>query len=146
MLLIAPEVTRTPPPAPDAVGPLIGGLAILITVLSLVWIGFRKLRRYGPKDGVRSSSGGAAIGNALFEMGSVLQPDRPNVEVIVKLEEEVLEDEVGDRRNPGRKPTPPRHEGKPTESRAVGSGPEGDEVFKPSVDSADEPLGGHEHL
>jgi hypothetical protein len=144
LVLLAPEVSNQPP-APGAVAPLIFGIAIVLTLVPLVMIGLRRIRGRGSEVSRRSSAG-AAVGNALFELGSMLQPDRPNVETIVRLEEEDIEDDVGDGRDPGRKATPLRHTTRPPAALAIKSGPVRDETIKPAPPIADDPHGGHEHL
>lgn len=75
---------------------MLGGLAMGIMAASLIWWAFRRMRgrhrRYD--DGPRMSMGGVSVGNALFELNAALQPDRPNVETIMRLEEEEEEQEV----------------------------------------------------
>ncbi len=137
VIALAPAVEKQPPPnPPDALGPLFGGLAIAVLVVSIVWIGVRRIRGRGTES-ARKSAGGAAIGNALFELGSILQPDRPNVETIVRIEEEGIEDEAGDGRDPERlraRPRPPPDRALQT---AVESGPTSGSAVKQDGEAAD---------
>lgn len=136
ILAWAPAVENRPPPAPDAVGPLMAGLAIAIIVVSLVWFGIRRMQGRGT-EAARRSTGGAAVGNALFELGSILQPDRPNVETIVRLEEEAVEDDVGDGRDPARPRASPRPAAERRPAPRIESGPERAATFKAEVHPVD---------
>jgi hypothetical protein len=95
-----PEATQQQPLEPGE-GPL-GWLVLLIAVFTVAIIvaARRKTRRTGEEQGLRSMPGGGAVGNALFDLGSVLQPDRPDAAVIQMLEEEDERDDLGDRRDP----------------------------------------------
>jgi hypothetical protein len=136
----APDVVQKQ--QPDDIGPLaplLIGLVIVMTVLPLIWYTQHQLRKRNPHDpeSPRRSTGGTAMGNALFELGGFLDPTRPQVETIVRLEEERFEDEAGDGRNPER--ARPRVRPKPEHppAPAVESGPADARAFKPEGDRAD---------
>jgi hypothetical protein len=95
-----PTVEGPPSPLPPSV-PI--GLSIPVVLLVLLTLGWWLSRRR-----VRAESGrlarigvfGVAIGNALFELAAVFQPDRPRVELIQRLREERPSDAVSDARDP----------------------------------------------
>ncbi len=77
--------------------------AVVFTLLSLIVFAIhrRRVRTLGyAAGGLRSFALGAAIGNAALGLGSILTPDRPCPESIQKLEDEGVEDELGDGRDP----------------------------------------------
>ncbi|MGH1347964.1 MAG: hypothetical protein ACRBN8_40795 [Nannocystales bacterium] len=75
----APEVSLKFPPPPDPLGPLASMVAILAVLLVAVAILRRLLRgRRGAETLFAFSVG---LGNALMEVGAMLQPDRPKVTV-----------------------------------------------------------------
>ena len=81
LLALAPEVSRRPPPAPVGGGPLFGLLGVLIIVIWLVWFLFRRKRTdAGPRKSM-----GSGVGNALFDLGAIVDPTRPDAAVIMKL-------------------------------------------------------------
>lgn len=103
---VQPAVTEAPPQG-DSPGLMLSGLAIGLFIVTLIYWAFRRMRRRH-HEGVRTTMGGASVGNALLEFNAIFQPDRPNVETIVRLEEEEEEQEaVLDGRDPERSPTPP---------------------------------------
>ncbi|MEM6992818.1 MAG: hypothetical protein AAF721_20050 [Myxococcota bacterium] len=83
ILAVPPEVTiRTdPPPEPGGIFSLI---ALLCVVLIVTVVLRRALRGKRGANGLFAFSVG--VGNALMEMGAMLQPDRANVESIQKAE------------------------------------------------------------
>lgn len=73
-----PVVTGPPPPPPPG-APL--GIAIPIvalTLLAITWWIAKRLTRPGSLRMARIGVFGAAIGNALMDLGAILQPDRPS--------------------------------------------------------------------
>lgn len=86
---------------------MLGATAIAIVVVSLIWWAWRRIR--GRRhEGPRMRMGGVSVGNALFELNAAFQPDRPNVETIMRLEEEQEEQEgVLDGRDNELEPPPP---------------------------------------
>ena len=103
----APELTRRPPPQPYGGGVLWLVLLVGILVVWLIVAARRRAGRLDRPDGLQRLPGGGALGNALMDLGSLLQPDRPDAAVIQKLEEEGEHDERGDGRDPERKSSPP---------------------------------------
>jgi len=84
---------------------------VILVVLLTTWLIVAARRRAGRLDrpeGSRSIRGSGAIGNALHDLASVLQPDRPDAAVIQKLEEEGEHDARGDGRDPERRSPSPR--------------------------------------
>lgn len=95
-----PMIKGPPPPLPPVI-PLGLGLPIAgLGVLALLWWVVRRWSHPGTKRWARNAAFGVAIGNALLEIASVLQPDRPQVEIIVQLGEEREASAVGDGRPP----------------------------------------------
>jgi hypothetical protein len=146
----APDVVQKQ--QPDDIGPLaplLIGFVIVMIVVPLIWYARYELRRRrtGPgPDSPRRSTGGTAMGNALFELGGILDPTRPQIETIARLEEERLQDEAGDGRDPER--ARPRVRPKPEHPPAPvdKSGPVDARAFKPEGDRADGPQQrGHDH-
>ncbi len=100
----APEVSVKLPPPPDPLGPLggvVGGLAVLL-ILTVV------LRRLllGRRGHAAVFAFSLGVGNALMEVGAMLQPDRPQVTVCSeKNSPAAREDEhVGDAKPPPTRP------------------------------------------
>jgi hypothetical protein len=58
-----------------------------------------RMRKHG-LSGLRSFALGAAVGNALLDLGAILMPNRPAAVCIQRLEEEPVVDEAGDGRDP----------------------------------------------
>ncbi|MBC8073271.1 MAG: hypothetical protein IAG13_33420 [Deltaproteobacteria bacterium] len=83
-------------------GNAFGWIALGIGLLSIVLVvaARRRARRSGRPHGMGSMPGGTAVGNALFDLGAILQPDRPDAAVIRRLDEEGEHDELGDGRDP----------------------------------------------
>ncbi len=91
------------PPPEAGVGwlqPIALGL-LLLSLLTFV-IQRRRSRAAGGQGlvGLRSFTLGAAVGNALLDIGGMLTPDRPSAESIQNLEEEPEDDALGDGRRP----------------------------------------------
>ena len=137
----APDVVQKQKPDDiGPLGPLLIGFVIVMIVVPLIWYAQYELRRrrMGPgPESPRRSTGGTAMGNALFELGGFHDPTRPNIETIVRLEEEGIEDHAGDGRNPER-PRPfvrpkPEHPPAPADE----SGPVDARAFKAEGDRAD---------
>ncbi len=75
----APEISVNLPPPPDPLGPLVsvvGGLAVLLVVTVVL----RRLFR-GSRGAETLFAFSVGLGNALMEIGAMLQPDRPKVTV-----------------------------------------------------------------
>lgn len=91
-----PAIEGPPPPLPPAV-PLGVGLPIIsLCVLALVWWVIRRWSRPGTRSWARNAAFGVAIGNALLDIESMLQPDRPRVEDIQRIEDERPSSSPGD--------------------------------------------------
>lgn len=75
----APEVSNNFPPPPDPLGALASVLAIL-AVLLIVSVLLRRLLR-GRRGAETVFAFSVGLGNALMEVGAMLQPDRPKVTV-----------------------------------------------------------------
>jgi hypothetical protein len=88
------------PSSGNAFGWIALGLGLMSVVLVIV--ARRRARRTGRPHGMTSLRGGTAVGNALFDLGAILQPDRPDAAVIRRLDEEGEHDDLGDGRNPDR--------------------------------------------
>lgn len=88
-------------------------LGLLLVSIVTTMIQRRRMRKLGVDGvvGLRTFALGAAVGNALLDLGSVLTPDRPAAESIRDLEEGVVVDDLGDGRPPGEGPRPPAHPG-----------------------------------
>lgn len=97
--MLDPEIVR---PLPDQTGAVFGWIALFIGMFAaaLVVVARRRARRRGRPVGIRTLPGGAAVGNALFDLGSLLQPDRPDAAVIRRIDEETEQDGRGDGRDP----------------------------------------------
>ena len=97
--MLDPEIIR---PLPDQSGAVFGWIALVIGMFAaaLVVVARRRARRRGRPVGIRTLPGGTAVGNALFDLGSLLQPDRPDAAVIRRLDEETEQDARGDGRDP----------------------------------------------
>jgi hypothetical protein len=97
--LVEPEVGRA---RQEPSGGAFGWIALVLGALAvaLVVAARRRARRTGRPVGVRDLPGGTAVGNALFDLGSILQPDRPDAAVIRRVDEEPHEDARGDGREP----------------------------------------------
>ncbi|MCR9159955.1 MAG: hypothetical protein ACE37F_32430 [Nannocystaceae bacterium] len=80
-----PEVSVNLPPPPDPLGPI----ASVIGVLGLLLIASVLLRRLlrGRRGAATVLSLSVGVGNALMEVGAMLQPDRPKVVVVCKAKE-----------------------------------------------------------
>ena len=91
--------------SPDATLGLPGlsGIAMGLIVASLILVAWR--RRKGGR-GFRSSTGGAAMGNALMDLNSTFMPNHANAAVVLKLEEEEHYDEAGEGPTPWTPPPP----------------------------------------
>jgi hypothetical protein len=90
-----PEVSVKLPPPPDPIGPLaslIGGLGVLLIVAVLL----RQFLR-GRRGASTMFAFTVGIGNALMELGAMLQPDRPKVVVVCKEEDETRHAPEGER-------------------------------------------------
>lgn len=77
-----PEVTLDLPPPPDPLGPvasIIGALGLLL----IVTVVLRRVLR-GRKGAATMFAFSVGVGNALMELGALLQPDRPKVMVVAK--------------------------------------------------------------
>ena len=86
--------------------PGLSGLALGLFVASLIVVAWR--RRKGT-PGYRSSTAGAAMGNALMDVNSAFMPNHANSAVICMLEEEEERDEAGEGPTPWTAPpAPPR--------------------------------------
>lgn len=75
----SPEISLDLPPPPDPLGPLAPILGVLAVLLIVTVILRRLLRGRRGADTVFAFSVG--LGNALMEVGAMLQPDRPKVTV-----------------------------------------------------------------
>lgn len=95
-----PAVEGPPSPLPPTVPIGLSIPVVLLVLLSLGW--WISRRRVRAESGRLARIGvfGVAIGNALLEIASLLQPDRPRVELIQRLREERPSDAVGDARDP----------------------------------------------
>lgn len=93
--------------SPDATLGLPGlsGIAMGLIVASLIFVAWRR-RKGGP--GVRGSTGGAAMGNALMDFNSTFMPNHANAAVVLKLEEEEHYDQAGEGPTPWTPPVPSR--------------------------------------
>ena len=91
--------------SPDATLGLPGlsGIAMGLIVASLILVAWR--RRKG-SAGIRRSSGGAAMGNALMDLNSTFMPNHANAAVVLKLEEEEEQDTAGEGPTPWTAPVP----------------------------------------
>jgi hypothetical protein len=96
-----PQIVR---PLPDPGGAVFGWIALVVGLFAaaLVVVARRRARRRGRPVGIRTLPGGTAVGNALFDLGSLLQPDRPDAAVIRRIDEEIAVDARGDGRDPDR--------------------------------------------
>ena len=77
-----PEVSLELPPPPDPLGPvasIVGALGLLLIVTVLL----RRLLR-GRRGASTVFAFSVGVGNALMEVGAMLQPDRPKVVVVAK--------------------------------------------------------------
>jgi len=74
---------------------------LLMSILAVV-LKRRRDRATGQTgmSGMRSFAFGAAIGNVFLDIGGLLTPDRPSAESIQNLEEEPVDDALGDGRAP----------------------------------------------
>lgn len=120
-----PEISGPPPPPQPSLAPA-AFLAIAIFVFALVIIVRARLRRRGHDipGGFRSLPGGTGVANALMDLNSMLQPDRPVAEVIMQLEDEDEQDARGDHRDPEHPSGPATLSGDGTRnSTALTSGP-----------------------
>jgi len=89
------------PPPPDAgVGWLQPFVLLILLVSVLAALRRRRRRRKFGQQGLRTLVTGAAVGNLLVDLGSILMPNRPTTEVMRQLEDEPATDDVGDRRDP----------------------------------------------
>ncbi len=82
--------------------PGLSAIAIALIVASLILVAWR--RRRGQAGGLRGSTGGAAMGNALMDFNSTFMPNHANAAVVCMLEEEEERDEAGEGPTPW---TPP---------------------------------------
>ena len=98
----AAQVTQTPDQSLGLPG--LSGLVIALAVGSLIFMAWR--RRKGIL-GVRGTTGGAAMGNALMDMNAMFMPNHANAEVVLKLEEEAYEDAAGEGPTPWTPPPAP---------------------------------------
>ena len=97
---------------PEAGAGWLQPVAVALLLLSLATVVLQR-RRARALDidglsGLRAFTLGAAVGNALLDLGGMLTPDRPNAESIQDIEEEPVDDAQGDGRTPPRGPATPR--------------------------------------
>lgn len=89
---------------PEAGAGWLQPIAIGLLLLSLLTVAIhrRRARARGGQGlvGLRSFTLGAAVGNALLDFGGMLTPDRPSAESIQNIEEEPVDDALGDGRRP----------------------------------------------
>ncbi len=89
---------------PEAGAGWLQPIAIGLLLLSLLTVVLhrRRARAHGGPGlvGLRSFTLGAAVGNALLDFGGMLTPDRPSAESIQNIEEEPVDDALGDGRRP----------------------------------------------
>lgn len=95
------QVTTTPDAAIGLPG--LSFLAIAVFVASVVFMAWRKLKG---RSGVRRSTSGAAMGNALMDLNSAFMPHHANAAVVCKLEEEEEQDTAGEGPTPWTAPVP----------------------------------------
>ncbi len=76
---VGPVVRGSPPPPPPSLPPGIAGLVVALTIVGIVWSIAKRLAGRRAARFLRVSAFGAVIGNALMDLASVLQPDRPAV-------------------------------------------------------------------
>ena len=92
-----PTVTLDLPPPPEAGAGWLSPLAFLLMLASVVLI-VRQRRRLLAKgaSGLRTLALGAALSNAVLDLGSTLMPNRPVAEWIMKLEEALAVDDISE--------------------------------------------------
>lgn len=102
-MLVEPEVGR---PTIDGGSSAFGWIALVVGLfaIALVVQARRRARRTGRPQGIRTLPGGGAVGNVLFDLGSILQPDRPDAAVIRSIDEEEHREGRGDGRDPEHRP------------------------------------------
>ena len=96
-------VVKAPPPMPSVMPGVAVGVVGLATLLIIFVALSRLFRRAG--RGRQASffmRGASGVGNALHEVGAMLQPQAPNIESIQKAEEHdrSTDEAIGDARNP----------------------------------------------
>ena len=96
-----PSVSVDLPPAPETGVGWLQPIAVLVLVISVAAIlrHRRRLREHGI-GGLRSFALGAAVGNALMDLGSILMPNRPAAVSVESLEQHVEKDGYADGRDP----------------------------------------------
>lgn len=99
-----PQAEQAPLP-PD-----ISGFSVIVLVLFGLSLLLVLRKRWKKQRGYRSSPGGAAMGNALFDINAVFQPHHANAAVICKLEEEEEQDDAGEGPEPWTRPGAPPNE------------------------------------
>jgi len=89
---------------PEAGAGWLQPIALGLLLVSLLTVVIRRRRARaaggGALVGLRSFTLGAAVGNALLDFGGMLTPDRPAAESIQNIEEEPVDDALGDGRRP----------------------------------------------
>ncbi len=91
-----PVIHGPPPPPPPPLPPGLSALVFALTLIAMLWW---LLHRFGSRGRKAARIGlfGAAIGCALMELASVMQPDRPTMMEIQRVREEAKSDAHGDR-------------------------------------------------
>lgn len=112
----APEISVKLPPPPDPLGPIgsvVGGLALLLIIAVLL----RRLFR-GRRGAETFFAFSVGLGNALMEVGAMLQPDRPKVTV----SSEKSTPSEGEDQGAGDGRSPPDHVDRSTQMEPESSG------------------------